>query len=110
MKVTRIKKVNYFELAQRYKDKMGMERTATLDYRVRNFLEDLVDDGMYIYDYTKSPGKFRITFPLFIVIVMLGNIYSFIKWVFTADSRISEKSWFIRTLAKWDKYCGFKVL
>ena len=76
MKTTKIKKVYKFELEALYRKQFKLESSDTLDFRLREFFEKLYDDGIYKYDYSKSRTRLRITFPLFILVVLLANIYS----------------------------------
>ena len=107
VKTTKIKELNYYKLAQMYKESVGVE---VIDYKVRNFLEELVDLGVYSYDFERPKGKLKITFPLFLILIILGSLYGAVKWIFTANSRLDVNSWFVRSLVKWDKYCGFKIM
>ena len=110
MKTTKIKKLYQFELEILYRKQFKLEPGSTLDYRLREFFEKLVDDGLYKYDYSKRENKLRVTFPLFILVIMLTNIYSCFKWLFTGSYRFDHKSWFTRQMIKWDKYCGFNII
>ena len=56
MKVTKIKKVYSYELKSKLKEALGAQE---LDYRVRQFIEDLCDDGLYKYDYSEVKTKLR---------------------------------------------------
>lgn len=107
MKVTKIKKVYSYELQSKLKETLG---TQELDYRIRRVIEDLCDDGLYIYDYSKTKSKLRITFPFFILVVLLANVFSAVKWLFTGSARFSQKSWFVKTMVKWDRYCVFNIV
>jgi hypothetical protein len=110
MKTTKIKKLYQFELERLYKQHFDLGVNGTLDYRLRNFFEELCDDGLYKYDYSKRESKLRITFPLFILVILLTMIYSCFKWLFTGSIRLDNKSWFTRQMVKWDKYCGFNII
>lgn len=110
MKITKIKRLYQFELEIVYKKQFKLEPGDTLDYRLRQFLERLCDDGVYKFDYSKRESRLRITFPLFILVVLLANIYSCFKWLFTGDYRLNYKSWFTQKMIKWDKYCGFNIV
>jgi len=111
MKTTKIKKVYRYELERLYKRHFNLESSTTLDYRVRNFLEELCDDNeIYQYDYSNPKTKLRITFPLFILVLLLANVYSCFQWLFTGSFRFNHKSWFTRQMVKWDKYCGFNII
>jgi hypothetical protein len=110
MKTTKIKKVYQFELERLYKHHFDLEVNGTLDYRLRKFFEELCDDGIYKYDHLKTESKLRITFPLFILAVLLANIYSCFQWLFTGSYRFNHNSWFTTQMVKWDKYCGFNII
>ena len=110
MKTTKIKKVYQFELEALYRKQFKLEHGSTLHYRLRGFFEKLVDDGLYKYDYSKRESKLRVTFPLFILAVLLANTYSCFKWLFTGSYRFDHNSWFTRQIVKWDKYCGFNII
>lgn len=107
MKVTKIKKVYSYEVKSKLKEELGVQE---LDYRVRQFIENLCDDGLYMYDYSKVIPKLRITFPFFILIILLANVFAAVKWLFTGSIRFSEKSWFTKSMVKWDRFCGFNIL
>ena len=111
MKTNKLKKIYSFELQRKYKKHLGLEPTAELDYRLRNFFEELCEGrGIYEYDYTKRETKLRITFPLFFLVILVANIFSCFKWLFTGSFRFNNKSWFVRNMVKWDKYCGFNII
>ena len=110
MKTTKIKKLYPFDLEKLYKEKSNLKYTDTIDYKLRNFFEELCDDGLYKYDYSKRESKLRITFPIFILAVLLANIYSCFQWLFTGSYRFRHDSWFTRQMIKWDKYCGFNII
>ena len=110
MKTTKIKKVYKFELEALYRKQFKLESSDTLDFRLREFFEKLYDDGIYKYDYSKSRTRLRITFPLFILVVLLANIYSCFQWLFTGSYRFRHDSWFTKQMVKWDKYCGFNII
>ena len=110
MKTNKIKKLYNFDLQNKYKDKIHLDRNATLDYKLREFFEELCDDGLYQYDYSERPSKLRITFPLFLLAIVLLNVVSIFKWLFTGSSRFNNKSWVISRMIKWDKYCGFNLI
>ena len=110
MKTNKIKKLYSFELQRKYRKALGLEPIATLDYRLTNFFDELCDDGLYQYDYSKRETKLRITFPLFFLVILGANIFSCFKWLFTGSFRFSNKSWFVRNMVAWDKYCGFNII
>lgn len=107
MKITKIKKVYSYKLQSKLKEALI---TKELDYRTRQFFDDICDEGIYKYDYTETIPKLRITFPFFLLIILFANIFATIKWLFTGNVRFSEKWWFTKSMVKWDKYCGFNIV
>lgn len=110
MKTNKLKKIYSFELERQYKKQFKLEISDTFDYRLRQFFENICDKSIYQYDYTKRESKLRITFPFFILIIFLASIYSCFKWLFTGSYILNNKSWFVRNMVKWDKYCGFNMI
>lgn len=110
MKTNKLKKLYQFELEQKYKKSFDLGANTALDYRLRNFFEELCYDGLYQYDYTEIKTRLRITFPFFILIILLASIISCFKWLFTGSYILNNKSWFVRNMVKWDKYCGFNII
>lgn len=110
MKTTKIKKLYNYELQLEYKKYMGLQPSDPLDYRVRNMFEDLTEEGLYVYDYSKRSSRWRVTFPLFILFIFLGSVFGAFKWLFTGSAILNNKSLFVSNMVKWDKFCGFNIL
>ena len=58
MKISRVKKVYDYELKNELKKRLGANE---IDYKVRRFLEDICDAGIYRKEGIGKP-KLRITF------------------------------------------------
>lgn len=70
----------------------------------------IFDNNIYVEDYKKSIPKYRLTFPFFIIAVMLINITMCINWIFTGTAQINHKSWVARKMIQWDKACNFNIV
>lgn len=75
--------------------------------KLRNVVSE---NNIYVRDYVKSKPKYRITFPFFLLCVLLINIFAAVKWLFTGSLEIDEKGWIGRKLIAWDKTCNFKIV
>lgn len=79
-------------------------------YYYSKLFDVIFDNNIYVDDYKKATPKYRLTFPLFIIAVMLINIAMCVKWLFTGTAQINHKSWVGRKMIQWDKTCNFKII
>lgn len=89
MNLTNIKSVTYSEIKRDIKSRLG---TTTLDYKLEAYIEEICSEGLYKEGIRKRRSKYRTTFPLFIVaIVILLSAYVSkmdFHWVFLPESKI----------------------
>lgn len=104
MRLNKVKKVWGFELQNKFKKRYNIQE---MDYRFRDFLQEICDDGLYVEDYPKNKARLRITFPLFILFIAILTIIACFKWFFTGNFNYNEKDWVIRKMLAWNKYCRF---
>ena len=107
MKISKLKKVYAFELQNRYKEIYKLDE---IDYRLRQFLEDICEEGLYERDNTKRKARLTITFPLFLLCVFLMTVFSCIKWLFTGNIYLNNRWWAVKKLVEWDRYCNFNIV
>lgn len=108
MKISQVKKVYSYELQQRLNN--DFLSGGEIDYRIRNFLEDICDDGIYKREYLKNKPKLRITFLPFILCVFILLIIGAIKWIFTGSAIFNSDNLVTKSMIKWDKYCRFNIV
>ena len=107
MIISKVKQVYSYELQNKFKKRFGVQE---IDYRYRDFLDEICDDGLYVRDYPKNKAKLRITFLPFLICILLLYVVSLFKYLFTGSFYFSEKNLFIRKMIAWDKYCRFNII
>jgi hypothetical protein len=108
MKISQVKKTYSFELQQKLKKEYL--KADELDYRIRNFFDDICDDGIYTRYYPKNKPKWRITFIPFLLFVIIITLSGWIKWFFTGSAVFDSKSFVVKKMIAWDRYCRFDIL
>lgn len=104
MKITRVKRLFEYELLEEYRSITGKEP----DPDTKFFFSEM--DLYYEPIDEKKPAKLRITFPLFLTTVSLILIFGGIKWLFTGNAYLNHKSFVIKQMVRWDKYCRFNIV
>lgn len=107
MLISKVKKVYSYELQNKFKKRYGVQE---IDYRYRQFFEELCDDGLYVKDYPKNRAKLRITFLPFLFCILILTVVSLFKYLFTGSFSFGEKNFIIRKMIAWDKYCRFNII
>jgi len=108
MIISKTKKVYSFELQNRFRKRFDI---TEIDWRTREFFEELCHDGLYEYDYSKkNKPKLRLTFPLYFICIILLHIFACFKWLFTGSLSLDEKNWAVKKMIQWDKYCRFNLI
>ena len=107
MLISKVKKVYSYELQTKFKKRFGVQE---IDYRYRDFLDELCDNGLYVKDYPKNKPKLRITFIPFLFCVIVLYVVAFLKYIFTGTFQFGEKNLIIRKMIDWDKYCRFNII
>jgi len=84
------------------------------DYRETYYAEKLrsviSDRDIYIRDYKRTKPKYRLTFPIFIITVLLINLIMCIRWLFIGSLDMSEKWLITKLMIKWDRTCNFNII
>ena len=102
-----ITKVYSFQLETEFKKFHGIE---VVDYRTKRFFQDLCDNSsIYREVRVKDKPKYRFTFPLYFICVLLVLLGMAIRWLFTGDSYYESQSWILRTMHKWKVACRFTL-
>ena len=107
MLVSKVKQVYSYELQTKFKKRFGVQE---IDYRYREFFDDICDNGLYVRDYLKNKPKLRITFIPFLFCVIVLYVVAFLKYLFTGTFYFGEKNLIIRKMIDWDKYCRFNII
>jgi len=107
MLISKVKQVYSYELQTKFKKRFGVQE---IDYRYREFFDDICDDGLYVRDYLKNKPKLRITFIPFLFCVIVLYVVAFLKYIFTGTFYFGEKNLIIRKMIDWDKYCRFNII
>ena len=107
MLISKVKQVYSYELQTKFKKRFGVQE---IDYRYREFFDELCDDGLYVRDYLKNKPKLRITFIPFLFCVIVLYVVAFLKYIFTGTFQFGEKNLIIRKMIDWDKYCRFNII
>ena len=106
MRLNKVKKVWGFELQRQFKKRYKIEE---MDYRFRDFLDEICDEGLYVEDYPKNKARLRITFPLFIFFIGVLILLACFKWFFTGRFNYNKKDWVTKKMMAWDRYCRFGI-
>lgn len=107
MKITNVKQIRQSDLIEKYERMMGQSPSHDTETFFRWLCEEEV---LFVHEDEKPKARLRITFPLFIVCVLLAMIFGAIKWLFTGNAYFNTKSFIIRSMVKWDKFCRFKIV
>ena len=107
MLISKTKQVYSYELQNKFKKRFGVQE---MDYRYRQFFEEICDNGLYVKDYPKNKAKLRITFIPFLFCVMGLYVVALFKYLFTGSFQFGEKNLIIRKMIEWDKYCRFNII
>ena len=107
MLISKVKKVYNFELQKKFKDKYGIQE---MDYRYRDFFEELCDNGLYIRECNDNKTKLRITFIPFLICILILYIIGLFKYLFIGTFSFGENNFVIRKMIAWDKYCRFNII
>lgn len=70
----------------------------------------IFDEDFYIRDYPKNKPKLRLTFSLYLICILLFHLFAAIKWMFTGSYNYDEKSFFVKKMIVWDRYCRFNII
>lgn len=106
MRLNKVKKVYSFELQNKFKQRYGVQE---MDYRFRDFLDEICDRGLYVADYPKNKPRLRITFPLFLIFVLILTIFACFRWLFIGTFNYNEQDWVVRKMLAWNNYCRFGI-
>lgn len=106
MLISKVKKVYSYELQNKFEKLYDVK----VDYKTREFLDYLCDNGLYVKDYTKNKAKLRITFLPFLICILILNVVSLFKYLFTGTFSFGERNLIIRKMIAWDKYCRFNII
>lgn len=107
MIVSKVKQIYSYELQTKFKKRFGVQE---MDYRYREFLDEICDDGLYVRDFPKNKAKLRITFLPFLICILILCVVSLFKYLFTGNYYFGEKNLIIRKMIAWDKYCKFNII
>lgn len=107
MIISKVKKVYSYQLQHQFKKQFGVE---VIDYKTRQFLDDICDKGIYVRESLSNKAKLRITFLPFLICVAVLNAVSLFKYLFTGSFQFSENSLIVRNMIAWDKYCRFNII
>jgi len=112
MKLTKVKPLYTTDFNNLIEERHGKEflKDFKETYYYNKIADLLYDRDLFIRDFSKRNSRLRVTFPLFWIVVLLLNIFSCLKWLFTGSARFNEKSWVIKKVIQWDKYCGFNIV
>jgi len=84
------------------------------DYRETYYAEKLrsviSESDIYVRDYKRTVPKYRITFPFFLLSVILINLLMCIKWLFVGSLTMNENWWLTKFMIKWDRICNFNIV
>lgn len=107
MIISKVKQVYSYELQNKFKKRFGVQE---MDYRYREFLDELCDDGLYVREFPKDKPKLRITFLPFLICLLILYVVSLFKYLFTGSFYFGEKNLIITKMIAWDKYCRFNII
>jgi hypothetical protein len=112
MKLTKVKPLYTTDFNRLIENRHGKQFLQDFrnTYYYNKMTDLLFERDIFVRDFSKRNSKLRITFPLFLVIVLLLNIFGCFKWLFTGSARFKEKNWIIKKVIQWDKYCGFNIV
>lgn len=84
------------------------------DYRSTYYWEKLSvlisGRDIYVRDYDRIKPKYRITFPLFIISILLINIFMCFRWFFIGSFDMNENWKITKLIIKWDRICNFNIV
>ena len=107
MRLNKVKKLYSYELEQKFKKRFKVE---ALDWRYRQFFDELCDSGLYVQDFPKNKPRLRLTFPLYLICILFFHLFAAIKWMFTGSYTFNEKSFPVKQMIAWDRYCRFNIV
>jgi hypothetical protein len=108
MTISKVNRIYSWTLMEKLKK--DYLKADVIDYNVRRFLEDLCEEGLYERHYPRNKPKWRITFPFFLLTILIVNIIGAIKWLFVGSARFDEKQPVIKWVIAWDKFCRFNIV
>ena len=107
MIISKVKQVYSYELQNKFKKRFGVQE---MDYKYREFLDEICDDGLYVKNFPKNKPKLRITFLPFLICILILYVVSLFKYLFTSSFYFGEKNLIITKMIAWDKYCRFNII
>jgi len=70
----------------------------------------IFEEDFYIRDYPKNKPRLRLTFPLYLICILFFHLFAAIKWMFTGSYIFNEKSFSVKQMIAWDRYCRFNII
>jgi hypothetical protein len=112
MIISKVKKLYPQEFLEKIKYSAG--RQFVEDFKKTYYWQQLstaiFEEDFYVRDYPKNKPKLRITFLPFLICILILNVVSLFKYLFTGSFRFSEKNLILRKMIAWDKYCRFNII
>lgn len=112
MLVSKVKKLYPQEFLEKIKYTTGNQFVEDFKktYYWEKIREAISDNSFYIREHPKNKAKLRITFLPFLICILILNVISLFKYLFTGTFQFSEKNLIIRKMIAWDKYCRFNII
>lgn len=107
MKISKLKKVYFYEIESKLKNDYGLEN---IDPKVIEFLKDITKNGFYTNRPRSKTKKAKWTFLPFIICIIMVSIVGAFKWLLTGNGVFDNECFVIKKLIEWDKYCNFNII
>lgn len=79
-------------------------------YYYKKISNVISDSDIMVHYYPKNKSKLRITFPLFLICILLINIFMCFNWLFTGNIYIKKEWKIAKLMIARDRYCRFNVI
>ena len=112
MKISKVRKMYNTDFEKLIIQQHGEQ--FLIDYRKTYYWEKLSklisESDIYVRDYKRTTPKYRITFPLFLIAVLLINLVMCIRWFFIGSLEMNENWVITKLMIKWDRACKFNIV
>lgn len=112
MRLNKVKKLYPQDFLKKIENSIGKQFREDFEktYYWSEIRNIIFDKNFYVQDFNDKKPKLRITFPLFLICLLVFHILGAIKWLFVGTYTYNENNYFVKKMIAWDKYCRFNIV